>query len=138
MAVLFSGIAAVDPDLLYRSCTRRADPVPTDRWWGKANVFRVPLGRGHGYGHVLLKKSALDALALTADHDLAFSGTNALTSLVGPAQEPAELARPFGGENRLPRKRDSGGAVENAGQFDGAAPRNAHLKDILVREHSSL
>ncbi|MFO0801453.1 MAG: hypothetical protein U0804_28645 [Gemmataceae bacterium] len=69
MATLFGGRACVDPAVLYQTC--RDEGLPLD-WWGKANLFRVPLGRGPGSGRVLLTLADLDALDLTADHTLSF------------------------------------------------------------------
>ncbi|HYH66842.1 MAG TPA: hypothetical protein VD866_19265 [Urbifossiella sp.] len=72
MSTLFGGRPCVDPVRLRQACLdARPDPLPTD-WWGTANLFRNPLGRGPGAGAVLLTKADLDALDLTTDHTLSF------------------------------------------------------------------
>ena len=76
MSTIFGDHLCADPVLLAESCARANPPIPTDRFWGKANTFRVPIGRGPGRGHILLTKSALDALDTTTDHTLTFSGSD--------------------------------------------------------------
>lgn len=73
MATLIDGtVPCVDPSALYQYCTGSTPPIPTD-WVGKANLFRVPLGRGPGTGGVLLRDYQLSALDLTVDHELTFA-----------------------------------------------------------------
>jgi hypothetical protein len=61
--------SCVDPVRLRADCETQGLPVG---WWGAANVFRNPLGRGPGEGKILLTKADLDALTLTADASLVF------------------------------------------------------------------
>lgn len=46
--------------------------APYEHWFGKANLFRVPLGKEPGRGAVLLTKADLDAIDQTTFHDLVF------------------------------------------------------------------
>lgn len=72
MSTLFGELPCVDPKALKESCD--ANGIPTGAWYGKANAFHLAAGRMPGRGHVLLRKSDIDALALTTDHTLTFSG----------------------------------------------------------------
>jgi len=73
MATTYGGRPCVDPGRFYRECVEHR--LPTD-WWGKANHFRLPLGRGPGTGHILLRQSDLDAVGTSADQTLVFSGAD--------------------------------------------------------------
>lgn len=70
MATLFGGRPCTDPADLLRSCQDQG--LPTD-WWGRANLYRNPLGRGPGTGGLLLTGADLDALDLTTDQTLTFA-----------------------------------------------------------------
>jgi len=70
MSTSYASRPCVDPALLARECRDRG--IPTESWFGRANSFAVPLGKGPGTGHVLLKKEDLDAIPRTADQRLAF------------------------------------------------------------------
>lgn len=72
MSMIFGGVSACDPAKERQSCDERG--IPTDHWWGKANYFELPLGREPGRGHILLRKSDLDALDRTGDHNLRVIG----------------------------------------------------------------
>lgn len=69
MATRFGNKSCVDPAALARDCQDQGLPLD---WWGRANLFRTPLGRGPGAGAVLLTKADLDALDTAADHSLVF------------------------------------------------------------------
>src|SRR5262245_27884301 len=70
MPLTFAGRSCIDPLALADAC--RDQNLPTD-WLSKANTFHCPLGRGPGRGWVLLRRADLDAVALTADQELAFA-----------------------------------------------------------------
>lgn len=72
MPVTFAGFGCLDPKALHRTCLDRS--LPCDLWFGKANVFRHPAGRGPGTGAVLMTKATLDKINTdSADgHELRF------------------------------------------------------------------
>lgn len=71
MVTTFANTPCVDPSLLYRDCRDRGLPVD---WLGKANVFRVPAGRGPGTGGILLTRGQLDSIDSGTSHQLKFEG----------------------------------------------------------------
>lgn len=71
MVTTFANTPCVDPSLLYRDCRDRGLPVD---WLGKANVFRVPAGRGPGTGGILLTREQLDSIDSGSSHQLKFEG----------------------------------------------------------------
>lgn len=74
MSVLFGSQAALDPEALRRACEQvGADPSP---FWGRANAFTLRAGYEPSSGHIILSKSALDALDLTRSHTLTFVGAD--------------------------------------------------------------
>ena len=75
MAILVNGVGAEDPLSLADWCASQTPPLPTDRWRNKAGTFTLGPGRDPGRGWAMLRKSALDALTLTSDLTLTFSGT---------------------------------------------------------------
>jgi hypothetical protein len=75
MATAWGDRSCVDPLLLREQCLLR--DLPLDPWWGKANRFEVPLGKGPGRGHILLKFGDIADLGTTSDQTLAFRGTDA-------------------------------------------------------------
>lgn len=70
MSTYYAARPAVDPGPFEKECRDRQ--LPTD-WFGTCNLFEVPLGKGPGRGRILLRKSDLDRIDLTADHDLNLS-----------------------------------------------------------------
>jgi hypothetical protein len=72
--MIFGGVACVDPASLAASLTARG--VSVERWRDRAGLYVTEPGRQPGRGWILLTKSALDALDLTADHDLVISGSD--------------------------------------------------------------
>lgn len=70
MATIIDGsVPCVDPSALYQHCVSANLPVD---WVGKANLFRVPMGRGPGTGGILLTDFQLSSLNLAVDHTLTF------------------------------------------------------------------
>lgn len=67
MSVIFAGKACYDPSDLLRECQQRGWPVD---WYGRANVYRCPLGREPGRGGLLMRRGDLDLIDFGADHTL--------------------------------------------------------------------
>lgn len=60
----------IDPKLLYKQCLEQG--VPTQSWFGKANEFINPLGKGPGLGMILLTREDYDAIGGDETCDLVF------------------------------------------------------------------
>lgn len=61
----------IDPKLLYKQCVEQG--IPTDSWFGKANQFENPLGKGPGRGMILMTLEDLQSVGAEETHDLIFA-----------------------------------------------------------------
>lgn len=80
--ITLGGEPCLDPRTLRGECLRLRLPVET--WWGKPNSYACPVGREPASGRVLLSRASLDALGLSAGHELVFDdGENPAVKLSG-------------------------------------------------------
>lgn len=61
MPIDLSGVHLADPQALFDQAFRKS--LPTTPWYGDANSFRSPVGRGYGSAGLLIRKVDFDKLA---------------------------------------------------------------------------